>query len=432
MTTMKRTYSINIPEHENQEIRVKGRIEDKRNLGGLGFLTVRDLKGTFQVISEDKSLLADSKKNSWVDLIGVVKKTEHTTQGYEIELKNIDVLAQPKEPYPISIKPSSSENLNTKFDYRTISIRNPHTLDIFRVQETIAQCFSNYLKNHDFTQIFTSKIVSLAAEGGANLFKLDYFGKSVYLAQSPQLYKQIMVGSGLERVFEIGHVYRAEEHDTPRHMNEYVSLDYEMGFIDSFNDIIDLEEGLIHHILEETHSKHGNIISKYTNEKPSFKKIPRIPLLDMKEILKKNYNKEFEEGKDIDPEGERLATEYVKKNYGTDLVFLTHYPTSARPFYTMPNSENPAVTDSFDLVFRGLEITTGGQRMHNYDMLTSNMKKLGMHIDEKDGYLMVFKYGMPPHGGLAIGLERMTAKILGLNNVKEASLFPRDRKRSSP
>jgi nondiscriminating aspartyl-tRNA synthetase len=241
----------------------------------------------------------------------------------------------------------------------------------------------------------------------------------------------MLVGSGYERVFEIGHVYRAEEHNTSRHLNEYVSLDYEMGFIENEHDVMDVEEGFIIHLFERLNSEHASSLEQFEQTLPVPAKIPRLPIREACAILEKEFNKRSK-GYDLDPEGEKLICEWVKKKHGTELLFLTEYPLSKRPVYTMPLESDPEFTRSFDLLFRGLEITTGGQRIHDYQMLINAFEARGLDHADFDYYIDTFAYGMPPHGGLAIGLERITAQILGLANVREASIFPRDRGRIIP
>jgi nondiscriminating aspartyl-tRNA synthetase len=312
-----------------------------------------------------------------------------------------------------------------------LSLRNPKRNLVFKLQADIIDSFRTYLRGEGFTEVTTPKIIATGTEGGTQLFSVDYFDKLAYLAQSPQFYKQMLVGSGYERVFEIGHVYRAEEHNTSRHLNEYVSLDYEMGFIENEHDVMDVEEGFIKHLFRRLNSEHASSLELFKQSLPVPEEIPRIPIREACAILQKEFNKRSK-GYDLDPEGEKLICEWAKEKHGTELLFLTEYPLSKRPVYTMPLQNNPEFTRSFDLLFRGLEITTGGQRIHDYQMLIDAFEARGLDHGEFDYYIDTFAYGMPPHGGLAIGLERITAQILGLSNVREASIFPRDRSRIIP
>jgi nondiscriminating aspartyl-tRNA synthetase len=325
-----------------------------------------------------------------------------------------------------------------------LSVRNPKIRSIFKIQATIAEAFAAYLRSQDFTEIKTSKLVGSGTEGGTNLFEVEYFDRKVYLAQSPQLYKQVMVAAGLERVFEVGPVYRAEKHDTPRHINEYVSLDVEMGFIESETELIELEKGLLSYVFAEVAKKNGDDAAAWNALIPSPEAVAKSPTVPYEEALK-IVNDEAARGKnsggrifDINPEAERLLCEWSFREHGSDIVFVNAFPRRHRPFYTYPldtggeTGNQAALTMSFDCLFRGLEITSGSRRQHDYNELIEALPKFGLKAEDMAGYLSVFKYGCPPHGGFAIGLERITQKLLGLSNVKEASLFPRDRKRVEP
>ncbi len=269
------------------------------------------------------------------------------------------------------------------------------------------------------------------AEGGANIFKLDYFGKEAYLTQSPQFYKQIMVGV-FERVYEIAPVFRAEKHDTSRHINEYTSVDLEMGFIESFYDIMRLEIKMLSETLEFLKEQYADELSLLKADVPIISEIPAVTFTEAKEMISKTYNREITDFEDFEPEEEKLLYEIIKKQTGCEFVFVTHYKSSKRPFYAMDTQDDKSLTDSFDLLFRGMEITTGGQRIHNYNEQVAKMQSRGMDINPFASYLMAHKYGLPPHGGLGLGLERFTAKLLGFQNVRYATMFPRDIIRLTP
>jgi len=427
-----RTLTKDVPNKIGEYVNVQGYVDSVRKLGQIAFVQIRDRTGIIQTVVNDINSISGLKKHDVISLEGSIREeSQSKSSGVEIALDNFKILSSPKDTYPVSMNPNTNEKIDHILNYRPVSLRNKKILDIFKVQQTIAQSFRDYLLMEGFTEIFTPKIVSQGAEGGATVFKLDYFGNTAFLAQSPQLYKQIMVASGFERVFEVGHCYRAEKHNTVRHLNEYVGLDLEMGFIDSFHDVMDLEENVLRYITNTVIEKHRSILEEYRVSMPAFDKIPRIPLDEMKDILASKYGKKFTEEVDIDPEGEKLASKYAKEIYGSDLIFLTKYPISARPFYTMP-SKDEGLTESFDLLMNGLEITSGGQRIHDYDQLVDSMLRNKMDPKNFEGYLMAFKYGMPPHGGLGIGAERITARFLNLNSAREASLFPRDRGRYTP
>ena len=280
-------------------------------------------------------------------------------------------------------------------------------------------------------EILSPKLVAAGAEGGANIFSLLYFGEQAYLAQSPQFYKQMMVGV-FERVYEIAPVFRAEKHDTARHLNEYTSVDFEMGYIENFEDIMAMEQEMLRYTFARLQETCGAELSLLKAEVPVITEIPRIRFSEAKELVSRVYKRAFSEKLDFEPEEEKLLCEYVKKTTGSDFVFVTHYPSAKRPFYAMDSRENPAVTESFDLLFRGLEVTTGGQRIHNYREQVEKIESRGMHVEAFESYLMMHRCGMPPHGGLGLGLERFTARLLGFENVRNASLFPRDIHRLIP
>jgi nondiscriminating aspartyl-tRNA synthetase len=431
----KRTTISSLNHSQDSLTEIKGRIETLRDIGKVVFAMVRDRTGLVQItIDKEKYSGPNLQTNDLVSIYGNIQQSgvRSGIPGLEINVNNAEIISRAEQEYPIQILPKTTYNLEMALNNRAISLRNPKLQNIFKIQASIAEYFREFLKTQDFIEIFTPKIVSQGAESGSTLFELNYFEKKAYLAQSPQFYKQIMAGSGLERVFEIGQVYRAEKHKTSRHLNEYVSMDYEMAFIDSFHDIIDVETGLIKHILNKLEENYGDVIKSFGVSLPNFENVPRISLMTMRDMISSKYGKNWDGIDDIDPEGERLATKIVKEQFGCDAVFLTEYPVSVRPFYTMPSSDNPKLTNSFDLIMNGVEVTTGGQRIHNYEFLKQRMHEYNIPEKENEGYLMAFKYGMPPHGGLGMGLERLTAQILQLENIKEASLFPRDRKRITP
>ena len=329
-------------------------------------------------------------------------------------------------------KPKLNLQLTTLLDSRPLSVRHSKVQAIFKLYDILLEAYETAMREEGFIEIKTPKIIGAASEGGANVFKINYFDKHAYLAQSPQFYKQIMVGA-FERVFEIGSVFRAEPHFTTRHVNEYISLDAEMGFINDYQDVMkELNKTLVK-IFNDLTKKGGKYLKEYDVEIPEVpNKIPSMKLSEIKEIIKKKYKYEISAGTDIDPEGERLAGRYAKEEFNSDFIFITHYPFSDRPFYTMRSKENPEETYGFDLIYKGMEIATGGQREHIYASLMKNMKEKKVSGKGMEFYLDVFKFAMPPHGGWGMGSERIIQQILNLGSVKEAVLFPRDVKRLSP
>ncbi|MCX7786683.1 MAG: aspartate--tRNA(Asn) ligase [Spirochaetes bacterium] len=410
-----------------RSVEVKGWVHRIRELGGISFVLLRDRTGMVQLVYEGK---VSFTQESVLSVQGTVRKNEKAPGGLEIHVANTEILAQahPDLPIPVNQEPEKL-SLEALLDHRMISIRIPKIRSIFRVQSTILKGFAEYLRQNGFTEIKTSKLIGSGTEGGTGLFSVEYFDTRVYLAQSPQFYKQAMISSGMERVFEIGHAYRAEKHDTPRHLNEYVSLDVEMAFIETEHELMDLEQGILNHVFRLVKEENGEDLEVYKATVPTADEVNRIPRVtydEAKEIISKEGGRKVF---DINPEGERILCDWAVKEHGVDAVFVYAFPRKKRPFYAYPEGQK---TRSFDLLFRGLEITTGGRRIHQYEMLLDALPKFGLTPEGLGGYVDIFKYGCPPHGGFAIGLERLTQKILGLSNVKEASLFPRDRKRITP
>lgn len=428
---MQRQLAKSLKSHIGEVVKVQGWVHRIRELGKIAFLLLRDRSGLVQCIVETAKVeIKGLKIESVVEIIGQVQAAK-VEAGYEILVQELDVISAVQEDLPLEINKDELEaSLDNILNHRVLSLRNLQTHAIFTVQAALAQGFATFLRNEGFTQVFTSKLVAEGTEGGTELFEVKYFDKKAYLAQSPQFYKQMMVGAGYERVFEIGHVYRAEEHNTSRHINEYVSLDLEMGFITDERDLMALETRMLREIFATVKRECAPELALLGAEVPEVgEEIPSMRFFEGLEILRREYGK-TELTNDIDPEGEKLIGEYAKERFGSELLFLTHYPRAKRPMYAMPAEE--VLTHSFDLLFRGLEITTGGQRIHNHGQLTASIASRGLNPEAFADYLEVFKFGMPPHGGLAIGLERLTGQLLGFKNIRQTTLFPRDRERIRP
>lgn len=434
---MKRTLTGEINKEIGKEVTLCGWIHKLRKLGGISFIVLRDRRGLAQAVidgSKENEKLSELTTESVVKITGKVVKEERAPHGAELHNCKIEVISPVKEDIPFSInKKELNINLDTLLDNRPITLRNPKQKAIFKVQAEIVDEFRRFLSSNQFTEINSPSIVSSGLEtGGAEMFEVKYFKQKAFLSQSPQMYKQILVGV-YERVFETAYMYRAEKHSTSRHLNEYMSLDLEMGFIDSFEDIMNLEEEFLVSLikrLERNCKEEFEMLNAGLPKIPN--KIPRIKLSEAQQILEKEYKEKCAGAPDLDPKQERLISEYATKKFGSEFVFITHYPSKKRPFYTYDDPDSPKETLSFDLMFRGQEITTGGQRLHIYEDYLRKMKDRGMDPKNFEDYLSVFKYGMPPHGGLAIGLERLTARLLNLDNIREASLFPRDINRLRP
>ena len=416
-------------------VKIHGMVYKIRKMSDFAFVLIRTKRAVVQCVysSEFSEFpLELLQEESAVRITANVVAEERSKVGYELQMLSAEVLSRPEELSPIVINnkrvDTSLENL---LNYRPITLRNEKERAIFKIQEGICRAIREFMYRERFTEIHSPKIVSEGAEGGANIFKLDYFGKQAYLAQSPQFYKQMMVGV-FERVFEIAPVFRAEKHDTARHLNEYTGVDFEMGFIESFEEIMQMETAMLKYIMAFLQEQYEQELSLLKVQLPEITEIPAIKFSEAKELVAKAYHREFKESHDFEPEEEKLLCELIKKQTGSEFVFVTHYPSAKRPFYAMDSKENPEETLSFDLLFRGLEITTGGQRIHNYREQVAKMEARGMNPAAFESYLMMHKAGMPPHGGLGIGLERLTAKLLNQENVRLSSLFPRDINRVTP
>ena len=422
-------------EYVGKEIRMNGAVHTIRHMGEVAFVILRKSRGLVQCVYEAGITdfdIRELKEESAVEVMGVVKAEERAPQGFEIRLKEIRVLSRPAEPLPLAVsKWKLNTSLETKLSLRPISLRNVRERAKFKIQEGIVRGFRDYLLSRDFTEIRTPKIVARGAEGGSNVFKLEYFNKKAELGQSPQFYKQTMVGV-YDRVFEAAPVFRAEKHNTTRHLNEYTSLDFEMGYIDSFRDVMDMETGMLQYVMKLLEQDYKKELDMLAVTLPEVGRIPAVRFDQAKELVSRKYDRKIRNPYDLEPEEELLIGRYFQEEYGSDFVFVTHYPSKKRPFYAMDDPADPRFTLSFDLLFRGLEVTTGGQRIHDYREITAKMEKRGMDPEDIASYLMIFKYGMPPHGGLGIGLERLTMRLLDEQNVREASLFPRDVTRLEP
>ena len=432
---MKTVEAYELQNHIGSEVKIHGSIYKIRKMHGFAFVLLRTKRDVVQCIySEEQAKfpLEELVEESCVIFTAHVAEEPRSKMGYELQLKEVEILSKPAEASPIVINnklvDTSIENL---LNFRPITLRNEKQRAIFKIQEGITRGMREFLMHENFTEIHTPKIVYAGAEGGANIFKLDYFGKEAYLAQSPQFYKQMMVGV-FERVFEIAPVFRAEKHDTARHLNEYTGVDLEMGYIESFEEIIETETKMLQNVMCCLKEHYAAELELLQVELPVIETIPQIKFREAKEFIAKEYHREIKDYEDFEPEEEKLLCELMKQKTGSEFVFVTHYPSKKRPFYAMECAENPDETESFDLLFRGLEITTGGQRIHSYEEQVKKMEKRGMNVELFESYLMMHKYGMPPHGGLGLGLERFTSKLLGQENVRLSTLFPRDIHRLVP
>lgn len=427
--------SRTIAEHIGRSVRVRGAIHRVRRMSGVTFVVLRDRDGLLQGVLGDESppaLGEACEEGRFVILGGSVVEDERAPHGVDLHIESVEVVGAPVEPFPfVMSKRVLNVGLNEKLNYRMLSLRHPREQATFRVQAALAESFARYLSEHGFTCVHTPKIVSAGAEGGANLFPLEYFGRHAFLAQSPQFYKQFMVGV-FERVYEVGPVYRAEKHATSRHLNEYISMDYEMGFISDHRDVMAVEVALLSWVLNAVRERCAEELALLEAEIPVVGEVPSVTLGDAQSVLASRFGHDIRGEGDLDPRGEELLSQWAREECGSEFVFVTAYPSSKRPFYTMDDPENPTLTRSFDLLFRGLEVTTGGQRIHRYEDQLEKIQRFGLSAESFESYLLMHKFGMPPHGGLAIGLERLTMRLLGLGNIRDATLFPRDIDRLTP
>ena len=434
-----RTLNNELSSHIGESITIQGWLHKKRLLGGLNFITLRDRTGLAQtlIIGEELEKLRGLQVGTILSLTGTVIADERAPGGVELHDVSVEVDVPVVDESPIEIdKPLShqSENLDTLFDNRVIGLRNLQERAVFDIQSTLTKAMRTYFYEHDFTEMHTPKLLAEATEGGAEVFKLDYFGKTATLAQSPQFYKQMMVGV-FERVFEIAPVYRAEQSATTRHMTEYTSIDGEMGFV-TLHDVEVFLSGFLRSAVDAVWASHETELRRWNATKPLLPE--EFPVLSMQEIHEK-YSKATGENtvgeKDLRPDEERWICEYAKKQLGSEAVFVSEWPASEMKFYHKANEQNPGIADRVDLLFRGVEITTGSMRENRYEVVVDQLKKLTGADPSDPGFaplLSAMKYGMPPHGGFGMGLERVTQKILGFGNIKEATLFPRDINRLAP
>lgn len=419
--------------HRNETVQVSGMVHAKRPVGGgLTFLKLRKRDGLLQCTCGERVDVSKIPEESAVVVTGRLREELRAPGGVELVAEGIEVLSRPAAAMPVPIpKAKLNVNLDTELGLRPVVLRHLRERSVFRVQECLGRAFRDYLRDQGFTEIHTPKIVHAGAEGGSNIFRLDYFGRKAFLAQSPQFYKQTMVGV-YERVFELAPVFRAEKHSTARHLNEYTSMDFEMGFINSFEDVMAMETGFLQHAMALLREEYAQDVERLGIRIPDVSAVPCIRFDEAKRLAAERYGYSIRDPYDLEPEEEHAIGRYAREVWESDFVFVTHYPSKKRPFYAMDDPEDPKYTLSFDLLFRGLEVTTGGQRIHDYRAQVAKMEARGMDPADFESYLMAHRHGLPPHGGLGIGLERLTMQLCGLDNVRYACLFPRDLSRLEP
>ncbi len=436
---LERVLIKDLKDHIGEDVMVAGWVSTVRDHGKVAFIVPRDRSGTVQAVASgdyNDTALPEAQKlhEQWVvELIGEVKerpekmKKDELNGGLELGIKEVRVLSEAAElPFDMG----AELNLDTYLDNLPLMLRSEKASAVFAVQATILKYFRQVLGEQGFTEFQAPAIVGGDAEGGADVFKLEYFKDNIaYLASSPQLYKQIMTGV-FERVFTTTKVFRAEKSATTRHLSEYTTIDFEMAFIQNYQDVMAMLEHVIKSIAAGVAEHHADTLELFGVDLPKIPEhIPFMKLSEAQEIIKKETGEDCTGEPDLEPSHERFLCEYAARELGSDFIFITHYPVSKRPFYTMEDEADTGFTKSFDLLFRGVEITTGGQRVHDYDMLIQKIKEKGLEPKAFEFYLQAFRYGLAPHGGIGMGLERLTEKFLGIGNVREASLFPRDMNR---
>lgn len=421
-----------LTQHTAQSVLLRGWVHRLRVLGKTTFLILRDCSGLAQcVVASETVKGVQLKSEDTIEVQGQVRPDTRAPNGIEVDVASVRVLNPAEQHLPFTASSSlEGVGIETLIEFRPLALRNPIVGNIFRIQAALLAAFREFLNRRKFTEIITSKLVASGTEGGTNLFELKYFDRVAYLAQSPQFYKEHGVG-GLERVFETGHVYRAEPHASSRHLTEYYSLDIEFGFIDGPEELIQFERELLTYIFERLNSNFGEMLSAYRPEPlPSIMSVPCWEFSECLQLLRTRFNR-TELTDDLDPEAERQLCQVAREQHGVAGVFVLGFPLSSRPFYTAPR-DNSGAANSFDLLFDGIEITTGGQRLHRRRDLEQALLRRGISPEGFRAHLAMFDLGMPPHGGFAIGLERLTAQILKLANVRQATLYPRDRYRLTP
>lgn len=436
----KRIISRDVSKHVDEQITMQGWLHKKRKLGGLNFINIRDRSGLTQVLIEDKTeveKLRGMQIGTVLEITGKVIKDDRAPGGVEIHEPKLTVMVPVTDEPPIEIdKPidHKSENHDTLFENRALNLRNLNEQKIFRVRSLVNKYIREYLTENEFVEIQTPKLLAGATEGGAEVFKLDYFGKEATLAQSPQFYKQMMVGV-FERVFEIGPAFRAEPSMTSRHVTETTMLDIEMGFIESHDDVLKMTEGLVNYVVDKLWDNNEDLLKPLNVTKPKLaKSFPRITIAEIHELYEKETGEKLGDKTDLIPAEERFICEYAKKKHGSEAVFATEFPVEVMKFYHMRNPNDLKTVMWADLLFKGLELATAPQREHNYEKMVKQLKDVGLDPEHPGFkyYMQGFKYGLPPHGGFGFGVDRFVQKIVGLDNVKEAQLFPRDLNRLAP
>ncbi|MBT3262534.1 aspartate--tRNA(Asn) ligase [Candidatus Woesearchaeota archaeon] len=436
---MTRTYISELSNlKDGDKVTLNGWVAAVKDLSKVKFVILRDRTGEIQTVAVNGKTPEETFNNitkipheSAISITGSLKESKIAKAGYEVVIDNFEILNKAETPLPIDTTPKSNTNIDKRIDYRFLDARRPKVRAIFNIRSTMVRAITEFFDNEGFTNITTPKLTAAGVESGAEMFEVKYFNKNAFLSQSPQIYKQMMVAAGFEKVYEIGPVFRAEKSHTTRHLTEFTGLDMEMGFIKDVGDVMDVIEDLFKYTLNYIKENCKSDLELLEIEVNIPKEIPRISMKEAKDLLKKE-GKTLKESDDLDSEAEELLGKLMLKQHNSEFVFVTDYPWEVRPFYHMKPEDNPKGTCSFDLIWNGVEIATGAQREHRYDILKQQADEKGINLDEMKEYSDLFKFGCPPHGGIGLGLDRMVQRLLKLNNVREAILLPRDPERLTP
>ena len=434
---MDRIHTNEVKSQDGKKVAVAGWIHEIRDLGKLKFLILKDKMGLVQLtlpngkVPEEVMKTADSlTKESVIFAEGLAKEAKQAPGGVEIIPEKLEIINKADAPTPIDTSGKIETDLSKRLDHRFLDLRNPKGLAIFKVRSKFYKALVDFFDKEGFVNINTPKITSAGAESGSELFPVVYFDREAFLSQSPQLYKQTMVCAGFERVYEIAPVFRAEKSNTPRHQTEFTGVDFEMGFIKDTGDIMDVIEDMLKFVLKRVKEDCKEELALWNVEITVPKKIPRFKMPEVKKWLAEK-GKKIAEDDDFDAEAERMIGDIAKEKFGEEFIFITHYPLMKRPFYHY-YSEGGKTTDAFDLIWNGVEIATGGQREHRYDVLKKQGEEKGINLDEMGFYTELFKFGAPPHGGVGFGLDRLIQRLFKFDNIREAVLLPRDPDRITP
>lgn len=414
---------------------IAGWIKNINLMSKLAFIGVRDASGFMQVVAKkdlfnDFDKIQDLTRESVVVMKGEIVKSKLKSGGNELIIEDLEVLSKAGTPLPLDVGAGTS-NIDTRIDHRFLDTREEKVKAIFKLRSKAAKIIANYFDDNGFFNITTPKLTSMGVESGAELFNVKYFKREAYLSQSPQIYKQMFVAGGFEKVYEIAPVFRAEKSHTSRHLTEFTGVDMEMGFIKDENDVMDVVEGMFKDLITNLKKECKEELELWSIDLKVPEKIPRVPMGELKEVLVKK-GKKLGANDDLDAEAEKLIGEYILEKYGEEFVFVTNYPWEVRPFYHMKPEDDENGTKSFDLLWNGVEIATGAQREHRYDILKAQATEKDVDLDAMEAYAEIFKFGCPPHGGIGLGIDRIIQRLLRLDNVREAILLPRDPERLTP